>query len=134
MATAAHAGTIEISTAEGGTYYEIDGIKSVKFARNPDIHDITDLKDTSAAHVRAMGLFDSSFTLSGDSEQGDTNGQVSALTMFAAGSTAYLRFKSNGSAGWRVPVLISNVDIDATIGNMVAFSMTAQGNGAVTAV
>jgi predicted secreted protein len=134
MAVASHTGSIEISTASDGTFYEVDGIKSVSFTRNPDIHDITDLKDTSAAHVRAVGLFDSGFSISGESEQGDTNGQVSITTLFTAGSDVHVRFKPNGSAGWRVPCKCVSIKIDSSIGSMVQWSAEFQGNGAVVAV
>lgn len=133
MPQAAHAGSIEFSTNDSD-YYEIDGAKSVRFKRGVDIFDVTDLKDTSAAHIRATGLFDSDFSISGEFEQADTNGQVSMLTVFAAGSTGYLRYKPNGSAGWKVAILIQDVEISSEATSLVAATFTCVGNGAVSAV
>jgi predicted secreted protein len=112
---------------------EIDGIQSIDWGEAIELLDTTDTMDTSAAHTRIMGLKDLKVSLSGDYESADT-GQARLVTNGRAGTTTYVRFLPNGSAGFKCACKIENLKVAASFDGKVTFSCDLVGTGAVGTV
>jgi predicted secreted protein len=123
MALAGHAAKITCADTDASGD-EIDGIKNVEWSVNGEMLDTTDLMDTTTVHTRILGLRDLTVTLSGDYEASDT-GQARLVTNFAAGTTTWMRWLPNGSAGFKASFKIQDYSISAAFDGTVEFSCTA---------
>lgn len=132
MALAGHAAKITCADSDVAGD-EIDGIKNVEFSVNGNMLDTTDFMDTTAVHTRILGLRDLTITMSGDYEASDT-GQARLRTNFAAGTTTWVRWLPNGSAGFKMSGLIQDYKISAGVDGLVEFSCTYVGITAPAAV
>lgn len=132
MALAGHA--VKVSCADSDVAGdEIDGINNIDWGPSADLLETTDFMDTTAARTRLLGLKDLQVTVSGDYEASDT-GQARLRTNQAAGTTTYVRFLPNGSAGFKCAMLVQDFSISASFDGKVEFSATLVGNGAIGTV
>jgi predicted secreted protein len=132
MALAGHA--VKVSCADSDIAGdEIDGINSIDWGPSADLLETTDFADTTAARTKLLGLKDLQVTVSGDYEASDT-GQSRLRTNWAAGTTTYVRFLPNGTAGFKCAMLVQDFTISASFDGKVEFSATLMGNGAIGTV
>ncbi len=130
MAYAAHASKIEYS-ADGITWYEIDGINDASFEVSRDVLETTDFKDTSGAKTRIMGLQDTSLSIKGDYEDTDTNGQNAIRTAFLNGTAVYMGFKLDGTDGYKVQCYCTKFSTSVSVDGKVEFEAEFISTGAV---
>ncbi len=133
MALAGH--SVKVSCADSDVAGdEIDGIQSVDWGPSADLIETTDFADATGARTRAvLGLKDLTVTVSGQYEASDT-GQARLRTNWAAGTTTYVRFLPNGTAGFKCAMMIREFSISASYDGAVEFSATLEGTGAIGSV
>lgn len=132
MALAGHA--MKISAADSDVAGdEIDGVKSIDWSESGNMLDTTDTMDTTGVHTRILGLRDLTVTMSGDYESADT-GQARLLTNYRAGTTTWLRFLPNGSAGFKVSGKVQDFKVNGGFDGTAEFSCTFVGITAPAAV
>lgn len=112
---------------------EVDGIRQVGFAPKRNLLDVTDFKDTEECMRRLAGLKDSTVTVSGDFEPADAP-QLLIRTSCDNGSDIWATFLPNGTAGYKVQMLVESYNVDSQKDGKAEFSATFQGNGAPVAV
>lgn len=132
MAIAAHPTVIEVST-DNITFNEIDGINDYDFDLARDVLETTDFKDTSGGHTRILGLQDVPVSISGDYEGSDTNGQNVLRTALVNGTSVWIGFLFNGSAGYKVEAYVSTFKINAAVDGKVEFSCEFVSTGSAAA-
>jgi predicted secreted protein len=116
------------STAPSGSD-EIANIKDCSFKSSKTMLDITDFKDTTAAHIRMAGLEDGAFSISGDYNRADSP-QLLIQTAFEAGATYYLTILPDGTNGYSYPVLVSDYEVKAQVDGTVEVSANLVMSGA----
>lgn len=131
MAIAAHPAAVEVATTLAGVYSEIDGINDFSFTPSRDTLDTTDFADTSGAHLRLMGLQDTSISISGDYEAADTNGQVVLRDAMLNGTSVGLGILFDGTDGLKVLCYVESFEISAGVEDKVEFSCELVSTGAV---
>lgn len=132
MALAGHA--MKLSCADSDVAGdEVDGVKSIEFSESGNMLDTTDTMDTTTVHTRILGLRDLTITISGDYESADT-GQARLLTNFRAGTTTWVRYLPNGTAGFKVSGKVQDFKISGGVDGTVEFSCTFVGITAPAAV
>lgn len=117
-------------SVDGSTWYTIDEINSAEMNMEGENIDIT--KFSQSWINRIQGLKDSSYSLSGFYDSGDTNGQVALRTAFINDSDAYLGVLYDGTNGWEQKVKISNFNISAEVNGSVELSIEAEGTDAIS--
>lgn len=134
MALAAHIGKVATSTTLGGSYTECDGIKSYTLScTNADL-DTTDFKDTTGAMTKILGLANTSISLEGDLEAGDTGGQAALITAFTTKAQVFLEILPDGTNGFKVGGFITKFEIKAGVADTVGVSYDFVSSGVLTAV
>lgn len=135
-------GKVHISTDDGATYNEMDGIKSHGFKPAREMLDVTDTKDGDGSgngwRKFKAGLKDGGVDLSGDLEEADANGQNALRTAWENGTEIKIRLEENpaavaGKKGYDVPCLVESYEVNGEVGGTVEFSATLKINGAPAA-
>lgn len=139
MSNAAHPLVVKVATPADASYAEVDGIKSVKFGPSRTMLETTDFKDTSGAKTRLAGLKDGTIELSGDLEEGDTNGQNVVRGCFDSGAACWVQIEfapsaGAGSKGYKVQGIVASYDISADVDGLVSWTASIPFNGAPVAV
>ena len=130
MALAGHSCAVHFAATD--TTGEVDGIKSVEFSPSANLHDITDFADTTAVHVRLLGLKDLTITLSGDYTT--ATAQALIRSTWASGADGYCRVLPNGSVGFKCAVKVQDYKISGEVDGIMQFSATLLGTGAIGTV
>jgi hypothetical protein len=132
MALAAgHVSVVEISD-DDASYAALGSASDVKLSVKRDEHDTTEFTNTNENLI--LGLKDSSFTISGKLQFGGEKGLDLALVAFNNGSDLYVKYLPNAAAGYKVKGLVESISLPGESTSSIDFSMTVQGNGALTVV
>jgi predicted secreted protein len=126
---AGFAGTFEVSTNDS-TYYEVDGIKNVRWPPEMDMIDDTAIGG-SGHRTRIAGLSDISVSIDGNYRT-ETDGQGTIRTAFAARTSLYVRYTRDGTNGGKVLTKVSGWEEGAPVDGAVPFSASFAGTGAVS--
>lgn len=125
---------VKVSPTAGGagSYTTVAGIESATFDRDGTNVDVTTLTDADI--VRIQAIKDAKFTLQGNYEGGDTNGQVAIMAAYDADSTLWVQFLPDGSTGWKKEVKVGKISIVGSTKDKQAISIDLEGTGATATV
>lgn len=123
---------VKVATTSSGSYTTVAGIESATFDRDGQNVDVTTLTDADIVRIQAMK--DAKFTLSGNYEGGDTNGQVAILSAYENDTGLFIEFLPDGSTGWKKEVKVSKFSLSAATKDKQAVSIELEGSGATSSV
>jgi predicted secreted protein len=124
---------VKVSPTVGGagTYTLVAGAKNATMTQNGQTLDVSAFG--AAAVEKILGLRDATYSLSGNYEGGDTNGQV-AIRSALADTTLWIQFLPDGTTGFKQEVKVASFDITAAVDGIVEFTANLEGSGAIAAV
>ena len=99
--------------------------------------DVTKFGDDDVERI--LGLRDCSWSFSGFYDPTDTNGQVAAQSSLLNDTPLYVQVQFNpggtsGQKGFKQQVIVSKLDVKATVADTVTIDLSCDGTGAITAV
>jgi len=130
MATAGYLGDIEAST-DDSAYNNVGGINNVSWNMSRAQLEVTEFGDDFIDRI--SGLFDVPVTLSGHRKHADT-AQAAIVAAWLSGATIYLRWKPDGTNGFKVPVGVADVQLGQGVGDTAAVTFTFASRGKPVAV
>lgn len=133
MALAGKSSKARVSTVAGGAgaYNDVAGMKSIS------INQAGTNLDTSAMaasfNARLQGLKDATYSLSGNWEPTDTNGQVVIRNAWLNDTTLWIQILPDGVAGFKQECKVSAFNIEIAVDGIASVSVELEGTGAVAA-
>ena len=123
-------------SADGVSYTEVDGIKSVQNSNERVELDTTDFKTAGILRDKLMGLRDGTFSLSGDFVAGDAGQEIflDACDSTADNPPLYIRVLWDGVAGVEAKITAASYSISAEVEGLVTLELSGSLNGAFTRV
>jgi predicted secreted protein len=134
MAQAGKSSLVKVSTVAGGAgaYNTVAGVKSASMNQSGQNLDITVLPASFVA--RLQGLKDASYSLSGNWESTDTNGQIAIRNAWLNDTVLWIQFLPDGSTGFKQEVKVSAFNLETSVEGITSFSIELEGTGAIAAV
>jgi hypothetical protein len=130
MATAGYQGDIEVS-ADDSTYNSVGGINTVGFNMGRAQLEVTEFGDDFIDRI--SGLFDTPVTLGGHRIHADA-GQAALVAAFLAGSDIWVRWKPDGTNGFKVKCGVADMPLGNGVGDAAQVSFTLASRGKPAAV
>lgn len=130
MATAGYQGDIEAST-DDSAYNNVGGINNVSFNMQRAMLETTEFGDDFVDRI--SGLFDTPVTLSGHRLHSDT-AQAALVTAFLAGSDIWIRWRPDGTNGFKVKCGVQDMQLGQGVGDTAQVTFTLASRGKPAAV
>lgn len=134
MALAGKSSKARVSTVAGGAgaYNDVTGMKSISMNQSGENLDVTTM--TASYIARIQGLKDATYSLSGNWEPTDTNGQVAIRNAWLNDSELWVQILPDGSTGFKQQVRVSAFTIEIAVDGVASVSIELEGTGAIAAV
>lgn len=125
---------VKVSTTAGGagTYNIVAGIENATFDRDGTNVDVTTLTDGDIVRIQAMK--DAKFTLNGNYDGTDTNGQVAIEAAYDGDTELWVEFLPDGTTGWKKQVRVSKITLGGATKTQQTIAIELEGTGATAAV
>jgi predicted secreted protein len=123
--------SILVSTTVGGSYSQVQGVKSITHTLNGTMVDDSEMGVNW--NQRIQGLKDCKVSFTGGRRSADTNGQEIIKTAFLNDTDLYVQVLWDGTNGYQFYGKVSKFEVQTSVEGKAELSCDIEGSGAVTA-